>query len=316
MAGYKLLKRLEVLMQILTSQPGISKAAILDKLQYRHDVSTSERTLERDFKALADEFGIDVIYSKEVNGYSVDTENQQRVESLIKFIELIHVGELFKEGLNDFELLKDKVALEDSSKFKNIGLLREALLAIKKNRQIHFVHENYWKETEKDYCITPLLIKEYLNRWYIIGVPKGEDEIRTFGLDRIHDFKMGKVSNLVRKDYDWQLDQFINIIGLNYTAHHKVEKIVLNIYHKQLKYLESLPLHHSQKIEMAADGEYGRVTYYLIPNYEFKIEILKMNAMAEVLEPKWLRQEIAEMVFQMAAHYKEEEGDEIRIGSK
>src|SRR5690606_8277208 len=191
-----------------------------------------------------------VNYTKDTNGYSLDTESQERVQSLLKFIELIHVGELFKEGLNDFELLKDKIELEDSSKFKGIGYLKDILLAIKKNNQIEFTHENYWKETEKEYTISPLLLKEYLNRWYVVGVPVGGTEIRTFGIDRMENLKLGKVSKIKRKDFEKQLDQFVNIIGLNYTAHNKVEKIILRVYNKQIKYLESLPLHHSQKIEM------------------------------------------------------------------
>lgn len=303
MAGYKLLKRLEIVLNILQNQPGISKADILNKLQDRYDFVTSERTLERDFKALTDEFGIDVIYSKDSNGYSLDTENQESVESLLKFIELIHIGELFKEGLDDFELLKDKIELEDSSKFKGIDYLKDILLAIKKKKQIQFTHENYWNETEKEYTITPLLLKEYLNRWYVVGVPAGGVEIRTFGIDRIENFKIGKVSKIKRKDYEKQLDQFVNIIGLNYTAHHKVEKVSLRVYAKQIKYLESLPLHHSQKIELEAGAEYGLVTYHLIPNYEFTIEILKMNAMAEVLEPQWFRDKILDMILGMISNY-------------
>jgi predicted DNA-binding transcriptional regulator YafY len=292
MAGYKLLKRIEILLDILNHQPGISKSQIIDRLQERYEVVTSDRTLERDFKALADEFGIDVVYSKDNNGYALDTENQARVQSLLKFIELIHIGELFKEGLDDFELLKDKIELEDSSKFKGIEYLKEILLAIKKNKQIQFTHENYWKETEKQYTISPLLLKEYLNRWYVIGVPEGESEIRTFGIDRMEHFKMGKISKIRRKDFEKQLDQFVNVIGLNYTAHTKVEKIILRVYGKQIKYLDSLPLHHSQKIEIAEGDEFGFVTYHLIPNYEFEIELLKMNSMVEVLEPIWFREKI------------------------
>lgn len=303
MAGYKLLKRLEILIDILQQRPGITKTAILDRLQDRHEVATSERTIERDFKALVDEFGIEVKYSKETNGYSLDTENQERIQSLLKFIELIHIGELFKEGLDDFELLKDKIELEDSSKFKGIGYLKDILLAIKKNRQIQFTHENYWKETEKEYTISPLLLKEYLNRWYVVGVPLDGNEIRTFGIDRMENFKIGKVSKVKRKHYEKQLNQFVNIIGLNYTAHHKVEKISLRVYSKQIKYLESLPLHHSQKIEIEEGAEYGLVTYHLIPNYEFEIEILKMNSMVQVLEPEWFREKIVDRVLTMAGNY-------------
>lgn len=303
MAGYKLLKRLEILIDILRQQPGISKSSILERLQERHDVITSERTLERDFKALTDEFGIEVNYSKETNGYSMETENQERVQSLLKFIELIHIGELFKEGLDDFELLKNKIELEDSSKFKGIGYLKDILLAIKKNKQIEFTHINYWNETEKNYVITPLILKEYLNRWYVVGVPLSGSEIRTFGIDRMEDFKVGTVSKIKRKNFEEQLDQFINIIGLNYTAHNKVEKIMLRVYAKQIKYLESLPLHHSQKIEIENGAEYGLVTYHLIPNYEFEIEILKMNSMVQVLEPVWFREKIVDKVLTMIGNY-------------
>ena len=303
MAGYKLLKRLELLIEILQRRPGISKTEIMERLQNDYDIATSNRTLERDFKALADEFRIDVNYRKETNGYSMDDENQERIESLLKFIELVHVGELFKEGLEDFELLKDKIELEDSSKFKGIGHFRAILLAIKNNKQIHFIHENYWNETEKEYTITPLLLKEYLKRWYVVGVPSGENEIRTFGIDRLENFKIGKVSKIKRRDYEKQLDQFVNIIGLNYTAHHKVEKVSLRVFSKQLKYLESLPLHHSQNIEIEEGAEYGLVTYHLIPNYEFTIEILKMNAMVEVLEPLWLRDKVKGMILEMLGNY-------------
>lgn len=305
MAGHKQLKRTEIIIEMLLNRPGMSKAQILGRLAVRHDIMISERTLERDFTNLAGQFGIDVNYSKLDNGYTLDTENQERVQSLLKFIELIHIGELFKEGLNDFELLKDKIDLEDSSKFKGIENLKHILLAIKKNRQIEFTHENYWRETEKEYSITPLLIKEYLNRWYVVGVPLHENEIRTFGIDRMKNFKIGKVSKVKRKNFEKQLDQFINVIGLNYTAHPKVEKIKLQVYAKQLKYLDSLPLHHSQKIEIAEDAEFGLVTYYLIPNYEFKIEILKMNSMVEVLEPEWFREEIVGMIKEMLENYND-----------
>src|SRR5690606_16307501 len=296
MAGYKLLKRLEILIEILQRRPGISKVEIIDKLQNDFDIVTSERTLERDFKALADEFRIEVNYGKETKGYTLDVENQERVESLLKFIELVHIGEIFKEGLNDFELLKDKIDIEDYSRLKGIGYIRDILLAIKKNRQIHFTHENYWEETEKEYTVTPLQLKEYLNRWYVVGLPLGKGEIRTFGIDRIMAFKMGKVSKIKRKDFEKQLDQFVNVVGLNYTSHYKVEKIVLKVHAKQIKYLASLPLHHSQKIEVKEEAEFGLVTYHLIPNYEFEIEILKMNSMVQVLEPEWFREKIINMI--------------------
>src|SRR5690606_29707821 len=123
-------------------------------------------------------------------------------------------------------------------------------------------------------------------------------------IDRMENLKLGKVSKIKRKDFEKQLDQFVNIIGLNYTAHNKVEKIILRVYGKQIKYLESLPLHHSQEIKIEEGAEFGLVTFHLIPNYEFEIEILKMNSMVEVLEPKWFRDKIIEILKSTLGNYE------------
>ena len=94
----------------------------------------------------------------------------------------MHLGELFKEGLEDFDLLRERVAIEDSSRFKGIQLIKPMLLAIKQQKYIQFVHENYLKKTHKNYEIVPLQIREYLNRWYVIGVPPGREPHSYFWL--------------------------------------------------------------------------------------------------------------------------------------
>lgn len=122
----------------------------------------------------------------------------------------MHLGELFKEGLEDFDLLRERVAIEDSSRFKGIQLIKPMLLAIKQQKYIQFVHENYLKKTHKNYEIVPLQIREYLNRWYVIGVPRGENHIRTFGLDRMNGLKITAEKEMNTRDYEVQLDKFIH----------------------------------------------------------------------------------------------------------
>ena len=292
MAGYKLLKRLEIIIDLIHRRPYISKTEMIEKLLEYHEIDTTTRTLERDFKALKDEFGIEICYDGHRKGYQINTENHDRIQALLKFIELVHVGELFREGLDDFELLKDKIDIEDSSKFRGIHHVKDILLAIKNNKDIQFVHENYFAKTEKDYTITPLKLKEYLNRWYVIGVPKEFDEIRTFGLDRIEDLKVGTTSSLDKRKFNTQLDKFFDVVGLTYGEAKDAKKVVLRVDAQQIKYMASLPLHHSQKIEIEPRDTHLTVTYYLIPNYEFKIQLLKLGKMVEVLEPEELREEM------------------------
>ncbi|HLS11126.1 MAG TPA: WYL domain-containing protein [Flavobacteriaceae bacterium] len=301
--NYTMLRRLELLIDLLRYRPGLNKDEIIELFK-QQERELTERTLERALSVLRGEFQIYVDYNRAKKGYFLSTENQERIQNLLKFFELIHLGELIKQGLEDFDTIRDKIELEDSSNLKGIGQLKDILLAIKKKKRIHFTHENYIEGTRREYTITPLLLKEHANRWYVVGVPQNGKIILTFGIDRMRELKVGKISKVKRKDFEAQLDQFINIIGLNYKEHDKVEKIVLKVTSKQIKYLDSLPLHHSQNIEIEEGAKYGLVTYYLIPNYEFEMEILKLKSKAEVLEPAWFRDKIKDIITDMLANYE------------
>jgi predicted DNA-binding transcriptional regulator YafY len=147
-------------------------------------------------------------------------------------------------------------------------------------------------------------VKEYINRWYVIGVPEGEKEIRTFGIERISKIKLGKISKLKKATYLEQTKRFDAIIGLNYSDD-SPKHIVLKISNRHKKYLESLPLHHSQNIIPCKDEGYWHVTYNLIPNYEFTIEILKMSIETEVLEPKWYRDKVKNELKKIVKKYND-----------
>lgn len=168
------------------------------------------------------------------------------------------------------------------------------------------MHENYHKGTRKNYEIAPLQIREYLNRWYVVGVPEGEKHIKTFGLDRITKLKIKDKTNLDPKDFEKQLAKFQQIVGLNYDAAEKLETVQLLDTAQQYKYLQSLPMHSSQESTgIRNDGRYG-IAYTLIPNFEFKMQVLKMGSAAEVLSPKWLREEIEEQIMETLKLYTNE----------
>src|SRR5690606_40629522 len=49
-------------------------------------------------------------------------------------------------------------------------------------------HTRFSRDWSSDVCssdLNPYLLKEYQNRWYLVGTIKPTDEFRTFGIDRI-----------------------------------------------------------------------------------------------------------------------------------
>ncbi len=94
------------------------------------------------------------------------------------------------------------------------------------------------------------------------------------------------------------LQKYEDIIGVSFETGDFKERIKIELIIEDIhvKYLRSLPLHQSQKIDIIKEKGKYKVTYFLIPNYEFKTQILKMGDYAEVISPVELRVEIIKML--------------------
>ena len=304
MANYKLLKRLSCIMHLVTNKRGISKVEMIERLFTDYDIYTTARTLERDLKNLKDDFGIEINYSRSIRGYVLE-EDEGQISSFLKFAEFSSLAEIYEEGIKDYKSFNKYIIPDDSSDFTGLHNMARIIKGITLSRKLTFIKENYYKETSTPYKVTPLRLKEYLNRWYLIAVPEGQNEIRNFGLDRISDLKLTEETVDASNNFEEQIDMYNDIIGLNYNESEKVEKVVLSADNKQLKYLRSLPLHKSQVCVDGIDGKWGQAIFYIKPNYEFETQVLKMAGMVAITEPKWLRMKMKNHIESMQKLYKD-----------
>lgn len=302
MATHIISRRIQYIIQYINDFKFASKKKILDFLN-KKDFNVSARTLERDIERIRADFGLEIVYSKEKNSYYIDEEKSIKVESFFKFLEIANIADILGESLKDSNKILDYVSFDDSKSFKGIENLKEILIAISQKRKLLFIHENFGRNTFKNYEITPLLLKEYENRWYVIGVPEKMNEIRTFGIDRITNLSLGKLSKLKSNLFKDQLKSFDNIIGLGYNKS-KPENIRLLVDGAHIKYMKSLPLHHSQIIHPENEKGQHQVDFILIPNYEFITQILKIGDEVEVIYPEVLKLEIKRILKKTINRYK------------
>lgn len=303
MSKYQVSRRLQFLIQYIYDKEYASKEDILEFLNEK-DFNISTRTLERDFEKIKSDFGIELSYKKQKNGYYIDEEKSVKVDSFFRFLELVSIADVFRDGMANNQKLLNYVEFDDSSHLKGIENLNPILTALKQNRDIEFTHYNFHRNTYTPKSISPLIIKEYINRWYVVGVPEKSKEIRTFGIDRMTDIKIGELTKINKDTFLNQINKFKDIIGLNFSSGEPV-KVVIKAMERHIKYLESLPLHPSQTIEASSEKGFFMVSYFLIPNYEFKIELLKMAIETEVVEPKWFRDEIKKEVAEIHNKYQD-----------
>ncbi len=294
MSTHIISRRIQYIIQYVYDFRYPSKRNIKEFLEEK-DFNISYRTLERDIERIRTDFGLEIAYSKANNGYYIDREKSVKVDSFFKFLEIVSLADIFSESLLDSNKILNYVSFDDSKYFRGIKNLKDLLIAISQNRKIQFVHENFELQTFKKYQIAPLLLKEYENRWYVIGIPDGMTEIRTFGVDRLSKLRVSKLSEIKKKAFAKQINNFKNIVGINF-ENGKPIKISILVDELHIKYMKSLPLHHSQIIHPINLDNKHQVDFYLIPNYEFMTQILKMSDSAEVISPVELREEVKNML--------------------
>lgn len=306
MGNYQLIRRLEILIHLLRQYTYLPKSAILSRLLEDYDIDITTRTLERDFNALEKEFGIKIHYNRQENRYLLLEEDHERIANFLQFTGRIFIGDILREKLKNFKQLKSSITLEDNSRFEGLEYISPVLLAIQSKNKIAFTHYNYQHKRYTSYIITPLQLREYQRRWYVVGLPEKENHIKTFGLARVSKLENMGLSNPLPAEIYKQLEKFDHIIGLNYNEYGKAVIIELLVSEQQYNYLKSLPLHASQRKEEDLTNGWVRLSLYLIPNYELNMQILKMGREVVIEKPIWLREKIQNTLKETLNLYSDE----------
>lgn len=206
-------------------------------------------------------------------------------------------------SLMESKSIKDRILLEDVPSGQEY--LEPILEAMKKNRFIHITYYNYWREDTREHYVMPLCVKLFRQRWYMIGRkwPSGSDLV--YCLDRIRDFRLSSHIFEYPTDFSPQ-EYFEGCIGVITGDGCDIQKVRLKVSSGQANYFRDLPLHESQE-ETEQTEDYSIFEYQLRPTFDFQQEILRNGEDVEMIEPIWLRKEIAGKIKRMWNKYNKEQ---------
>jgi predicted DNA-binding transcriptional regulator YafY len=262
---------------------------IIKDFLLEHSFEVSARTIQRDIEQIRFEFGIEIVYDRNRNGYYINTETNFNNDSFLRFLEIVNTAELLTESLKETKDTLNYISFESSGNLRGIEHLKPLLFAIKNNRKVSFSHENFDTGKQRKYAVRPYLLKEYQNRWYLVGILGGTNEFRTFGIDRVLDLQIKEETFKPETNINPN-ELFENTIGLTY-CYNELEEVVLSLTPLQAKYLKSLPLHKSQEVVLENENEV-QIKLSIIPNFEFKQRVLMLGENVKVLQPRWLVDDI------------------------
>lgn len=220
------------------------------------------------------------------------------------------------DGLDNFEWLdglKQRLGVKEGRRIIQFStnpdylagsnLLGALFTAIANKQVIELAYHTFAAPDESKKCVVhPYLLKQYNNRWFLIAAAE-DGYILNFALDRIDGFEP-LFGRTYLEPSDELEERFDDVVGVTIFKGATVERILLWVAEDQMPYIETKPIHGSQRVIRGAkadelrrqygfaDGQFVELRCMI--NYELEQLLASFMDGVVVLTPDTLRNKIAE----------------------
>ncbi len=272
-----------------------------------------DSTIEKDMYAMREEHDAPIKYSKREKGYyyedpdfsinDIPLTDEDRealsfaAQTLMQFKDVA----MFKQFGSAIDKIADRIELsgeDDSDQFIQFEttasdggseFLAPLLEATKLNQIVTFDYASFVSGELKPRKVLPLLLKQYRNRWYLISFDLNKADYITYAFDRMEDLEVLKETKKRPEGFNSD-NYFKHAIGIT-SGNDDPSEIELKVNTVAAKYLDSLPLHSSQKVKEMCEDHFI-FTLKVTISEELIREILSYGGEIQVLKPESLKKEI------------------------
>ncbi len=303
--------RIRYLDQLLRSHTNRTREELIERLIDKIGLrSLSESSLNKDLRYLRDQ-GAEIVikdkrYSYKDKSFSIESHPLNEEDHLMldfammilsaykhspiftKFgstVERIVTGSRLEKlnGQNQPDIIQTEYSLS-SLGMQWLELIYKAIID---EQSLEIIYQKFGSPP-LDRVISPYLLKEYRNRWYLVGYTKETQYSSVYALDRM--------LNVVGSDKPYYKDPkfnreeyFRNSLGVFHFHNIQPEKVILEFYADHIDYIQTQPLHTSQKSVLNAERQCLNVELTVFITPEVKSLILSYGSGVKVLAPESLR---------------------------
>jgi predicted DNA-binding transcriptional regulator YafY len=153
-----------------------------EKLEDR-ELKFTERTFQRDKKAILDIFKVEILYSRSKSVYYIKEEDFEENQENV-FDQLLLV-EAYRETKDHSEIMFL------SQEEPEVWSISTELFTPLPTKKLLLFNKKFWEDVAFNKVVCPYALKECKNRWYLLATdfqPKdGQFFMKTYGLDRIYE---------------------------------------------------------------------------------------------------------------------------------
>lgn len=280
------------------------------------NINVSRRTIQLDIQLMrSDKLGYNapiIVYDKKYYKYE-DPEfsitdiplNESDMDVLSESVEVLKQFKdfsLFSELGGIIQRLEDKIYtektqqspiihLDKNENLKGLQYLDVLYQAILKNVVLKFEYQSFSARNSNPIILSPYILKEFNNRWFVIGKMPNSPKIMTLALDRIISIDYELAADYEDIDFDAD-DYYKNTYGVTVFGEEYVQNIELRFNRANAPYVLTKPIHNSQKIIKKHDDGSVTIGVELHVNYELERLILGFGESVQVIKPSRLRRRI------------------------
>ncbi|WP_281232483.1 helix-turn-helix transcriptional regulator [Flavobacterium gelatinilyticum] len=297
-------------------------------------IPISKRTIQMDIQMMRSEkLGYNapiVVYDKKYYKYEDEdfsitdiplTETDMNVlTETVSMLKQFKDFSLFNDVSDILQRLEDKIYSEKShtkpviyldknEKLKGLHYLDEIYQAIIKKMVLIITYKSFKSREETVFHFHPFILKEFNNRWFLIGKKKATQPITNLALDRIvsidYDFNL----SYIEEDFDAE-SYYKDIIGVTVNSGLQPRRVELWIDASNAPYVLTKPLHPSQRVIKENEDRSVIVHLFISPNYEMERLLLGFGDSIEVLRPENLRNRMKKILERAISRYNSNESTE------
>ncbi|MFC5045453.1 helix-turn-helix transcriptional regulator [Aquimarina hainanensis] len=279
------------------------------------DVNVGKRTVQLDIQMMrSDKLGYNApieVYDKKYYRYANEdysitdiplTENDMNVLSeTVEMLKQFKDFSLFTELGGIIQRLEDKIYtektqqasiihLDKNEKLKGLEHLDILYQAILKKLVLKIKYQSFKAQQASEIVFHPFILKEFNNRWFLVGKSSAKKAVVNLALDRIIDIDFDTTIPYMNEKFDGDT-YYKDIIGVT-VANSRAQRIQFWIDKQNAPYVITKPFHSSQRIIKTTEN--GVIFNILVQiNFELERMILGFGDSIEVLKPEKLRKRIA-----------------------
>lgn len=322
--------RKQILNEMFRTRP-FPLQKLIERVSEKLGKSVSKKTIQNDIRAIkkeAEEKGaaltcINGKYVYEPRNFNlyevrVDPAYVDKIRLAAAILKQIPGLDLHEDMKHIFEKLEmraeypttdvqEYIQFDTRPQYTGAAYLDELLDAIRCQTVVSFNYQPFNHNSPMRITVHPYLLKEFNNRWFLIGLPqhmhiKGEYELHKYGLERIQGKIVPERIGYVNDHALNAARAYKNVIGITTPKTSKVQEIKLRFTAIRARYIETNPLHPTQEL-IKQTVAHKTFSFQLMPNPELEALILSFGPDVEVLSPPKVRKDIKRAIDRMGKYY-------------